>query len=413
MLLWTAGGVPLRLLNGSTNHENFQPAFLFIFLFIVIIPCPMLFASSDTMDATAEGVGVIIDNNTALARDQAVQDALRMVVEQTAGIMVASETVVQNYELLRDQIYSKSQGYVRNYQVLDEKVEGTLYKVTVQASVSAGNLKDDLMALGLLIARKNKPRVMIMVAEQNVGMQYYSYWWGVKAGHADINITENTLMEKLTQKGFNVIDHAVKAQKLSLSDPYRIESLSDEAVQIVGNLFDAEVVIFGKALAKLAGSVMGSSMKSVQADVSLRVVNTDNGQVIASSSYHAAAVHPSEVTAGANALKLATEAITDRLVEQITERWNSDLSGGGMIQLMVAGVQSYRHLVTFKETVQKRVRGVSGVYQRDFNAGVATLDVTASTSAQSLADELAMLDFGEFSIEVTGITQNTIELKIK
>ena len=81
------------------------------------------------------------------------------------------------------------------------------------------------------------------------------------------------------------------------------------------------------ALAKLAGSVMGTSMKSAQADVSLRAVNTDNGQVIAASSSHAAAVHPSEETAGARALKIATESLADQLVQQISERWNSDLSG--------------------------------------------------------------------------------------
>jgi hypothetical protein len=158
---------------------------------------------------------------------------------------------------------------------------------------------------------------------------------------------------------------------------------------------------------------MGTSMKSVQADVSLRAVNTDNGQVIASATSHAAAVHPSEVTAGANALKTATELITDQLVEQITERWNSDLAGGGMIQLIISGVPSYQQLVRFKETVQKQVRGVSGIYQRDFDAGVATIDITASTTTQNLADELVALDYGAFAIDITGITQNTIDMKMK
>jgi hypothetical protein len=386
---------------------------LFTFLFISIFTCPNSFADSDIMETTAQGVGVIVDNNTSGARDQAVQDALRMAVEQAAGIMVASETMVQNYEVLRDQIYSKSQGYIRNFQITDEKVEGSLYKVTVQASVSEGNLKDDLMALGLLIARKNKPRIMIMVAEQNVGMHYYSFWWGVKAGHADIGIAENTLMEILAQKGFNVVDHAVKAKDVKLANPYQIESLSDEAVQTIGNLFDAEVVIYGKALAKLAGSVMGTSMKSAQADISLRAVNTDNGQVIAAASHHAAAVHPSEVTAGANALKIATESIADQLVAQISDRWNSDLSSGGMIQLTVSGADTYRHLVEFKETVQKQIRGVSGLHQRDYAAGVATIDLTATISTQRLADEIAVIDFGEFSVDILAISQNGMQVRLK
>ena len=364
-------------------------------------------------NASAEGVGVIIDDNTAIARDQAIQDALRLVVEQAAGTMVASETLVQNYEVMRDQIYAKSQGYIQRYEVTDESTEGNLYKVTIQAAVAEGNLKNDIMALGLLMARKNMPRVMIMVAEQNVGMHYYSYWWGVKSSTVDLSITENVLMEKLTQKGFHIVDHAMTSKTLEIKDPYKIESLNNDAVRSIGNLYDAEVVIYGKALSKLAGSVLGTSMKSAQADVSLRVVSTDTGRVIASSTHHAAAVHPNEVTAGADALKIATEAIADQLLKQIVTQWSQDVSGGSLIRLEVSNIASYSHLVKLKEMIQKRVRGVSGLYQRDFNEGTATLDVSVPATSQKLADELVMIDYGDFTIDITNITQNTVSLKLK
>lgn len=372
-----------------------------------------IYLAAAPVNTTVDGVGVIVANNTAQARDQAIQDALRLAVEQAAGTMVSSETLVQNYEVLRDQVYSQSQGYIRHYEVTNETTEGNLYRVTVQAAVAMGNLKNDLAALGLLMARKKMPRVMIMVAEQNIGMHYYSYWWGLRAGTADLTVTENVLMQKLTGKGFHIVDHGVASKKISIKDPYKIEFLSNDAVRSIGNLYDAEVVIYGKALAKLAGSVMGSSMKSAQADVSLRVVNTDSGQVIASATHHAAAVHPNEVTAGAEALKLATEAISDQLLDQIVKRWSQDLSSGSLIRLEISGIPSYTHLVKFKETLQQRIRGVKGVYQRDFDAGQATLDVTVPSSSQQLADELALIDFGGFRVDITGLTQNTIDLTIK
>ena len=372
-----------------------------------------IYLAAAPVNTTVEGVGVIVANNTAQARDQAIQDALRLAVEQAAGTMVSSETLVQNYEVLRDQVYSQSQGYIRHYEVTNETTEGNLYRVTIQAAVAMGNLKNDLAALGLLMARKSMPRVMIMVAEQNIGMHYWSYWWGLKASTADLTVTENVLMQKLTSKGFHVVDHAVASKNLSIKDPYKIESLSNDAVQSIGNLYDAEVVIYGKALAKLAGSVMGSSMKSAQADVSLRVVNTDSGQVIASATNHAAAVHPNEVTAGAEALKLATEAIADQLLDQVVKRWSQDVSSGSLIRLEISGIPSYAHLVKFKETLQQRIRGVKGVYQRDFDAGQAKLDVTVPTSSQKLADELAVIDFGGFRVDIISLTQNTIELTIK
>ena len=369
--------------------------------------------SAAPINASAEGVGVIIDDNTATARDQAIQDALRLVVEQAAGTMVSSETLVQNYEVLRDQIYSQSQGYIRRYEVTDESIQGNLYKVTIQATVAAGNLQNDIQALGLLMSRKQMPRVMIMVAEQNVGMHYYSYWWGIKAGTADLSITENVLMEKLAGKGFHVVDHAMASKTLEIKAPYKIESLSNDAVRDIGKVYDAEIVIYGKALSKLAGSVLGSSMKSAQADVSLRVVNTDTGRVIASSTHHAAAVHPNEVTAGAEALKIATDAIADQLLTQIVNKWSQDVGSGSLIRLVVSDIPSYNHLVKFKEMIQKRVRGVSGVYQRDFNMGTATLDVSVPLTSQKLADDLVVIDYGEFVIDITSITQNSVNLKMK
>jgi hypothetical protein len=397
--------------------------FVYLFLSILCISCVShlpSFAASESADlstapinASAEGVGVIIDDNTASARDQAIQDALRLVVEQAAGTMVSSETLVQNYEVLRDQIYSQSQGYVRRYEVTDESTQGNLYKVTIQATVAAGNLKNDIQALGLLMGRKNMPRVMIMVAEQNVGMHYYSYWWGVKAGTADLSIAENVLMQKLARKGFHVVDHAMTSKTLKIKAPYKIESLSNDAVRDIGKVYDAEVVIYGKALSKLAGSVLGSSMKSAQADVSLRVVNTDTGRVIASSTHHAAAVHPNEVTAGAEALRIATDAIADQLLTQIVNQWSQDVDSGSLIRLVVSDIPSYSHLLKFKEMIQKRVRGVSGVYQRDFNTGTATLDVSVPTTSQKLADELMVIDYGEFVIDITNITQNSVNLKMK
>ena len=393
--------------------KTFIRIHLFFLLCLFLLPFNTLAADPVSINATAEGVAVIVDNNSALARDQAVKDALRMVVEQTVGTMISSETVVQIYEVLQDQIYSKTHGYIRNYNIINESPDGNLYRVTIQANVAKGILKNDLMALGLLIARKNMPRIMIMVAEQNVGMHHYAYWWHVVAGHADLTITENTLMEKLAEKGFNIVDHSVKTKNIQISNAYKIESLTNDAIKTLGNLYDAEVVIYGKALSKLAGSVMGSSMKSAQADVSLRAVNTDNGQVIASSTNHAAAVHPSEVNAGTEALKLATEGIAEKLITQIINRWSQDVSGGTMIQVVISGIKSYNHLVKFKEMVQKKIRGVAGLYQRDFSSGVATLDINISTTAQNLADELIVIDYGGFVIDITSITQNSINLEMK
>ena len=171
------------------------------------------------------------------------------------------------------------------------------------------------------------------------------------------------------------------------------------------------MVIYGKALAKLAGSVMNSSMKSAMADISLRAVNTDNARVIASATNHAAAVHPNEMTAGTNALTAAAESISESLIEQIADQWNQDVSSGELIQLSIEGVVSYNRLVVFKEKI-KQVRGVIGLYQRSYDAGLAILDLKTTKGSQTLADEIAIIDYGDFKVDVTGVSQNRIQLKM-
>jgi len=382
----------------------------FLFLFLSINPI----ASANmpaVVNTTAEGVGVIKDGNKAVARDHAIRDGLRIAVEQAVGTMVSSETLVQNYEVLRDRIYSKTQGYIKDYTIVDEKDEGTLYRVTLKAQVARGDLENDLMALGVLMQRKEMPRIMLMVAEQNVGMHYYRFWWGIESEHTDLAITETVLLEQLSGKGFVVVDPAVKAGRVDINEPYRISSLSNAAIVSIGKLYEAEVVIYGKALAKLAGSVMNSSMMSAMADVSLRAVNTDNARVIASATNHAAAVHPSKVTAGSKALRDAAESIADSLVEQIAASWNKDVSSGGLVQMEIAGVASYNHLVAFKDKV-KQIRGVTGIYQRSYQDGTAILDLDTTLAAQILADEIVGILYGDFTVDVTGVSQNRIQLNL-
>lgn len=369
---------------------------------------------------TASGISGISAGGTATARDQALEDALRKAVEQAVGAMIASETMVANYQVLSDHIYSRTHGYVTNYEVVSEKAEGGLYEVTIQAQVADGMIKNDLAALGLLMARKNMPRVMLMVAEQNVGQEQLVYWWSVFAGHsdvvarqADLTVTENTLMQILGEKGFVLIDSSVPKKQTKISNAYRVASLSDAAIRDIGQMFDAEIVVFGKSLAKLSGSVMGTTMKSVQADVSLRVVNTDTGQVIASATEHGAAVHPNAVTAGNDALRQTTEKLAGSLLDQIMARWGQDISGKGIVRIDITAVPSYKHLVTFKQALQERVRGVSGIYQREFDENRAALDVETSGSAQSLADQMIRLESEGVAFKIQNISQNRIQMQLQ
>ncbi|MBI5893359.1 MAG: hypothetical protein HZB79_06885 [Deltaproteobacteria bacterium] len=372
--------------------------------------------AQDVQTVTSKGVSAIEQGNTAIARDIALQDALRNAVEQAVGTMIDSETLVESYQVLRDSVYSKSSGYIQKYTVLKEgSTAPTLYEVTVSAVVKTEGLKNDLGALGLLHARAGKPRVLFMIAEQNIGQQFYTFWWGgkseFKAQHYDMSASETALKEEFINKGFNIVDISVATGKIDIANAYRIADLTDTGAREIGRKLGAEVVIKGKAFAKEGPKTPGSAVSPYIADITASAIRVDNGAVIASSRGHGVARHISEVSGGTEALEKASKEMAEKIIEQITQKWSSEVTTGGIIQMTVKGA-AYSDLTKFKNLLQQRVRGIKSIYQRSFEGGVAVLDIEAKGNAQSLADEISTKDFSPLRINVTGASSNTIEVSI-
>jgi len=360
---------------------------------------------------TAKGEGWFEGSDHLIGKDRALKDALVKAVEQAVGTMISSETRVQNFQLLNDEIYTKTEGYVQNYKIINEKQGRNVYEVTIQATVAMGSIKDKLDALGLLLRQVGKPRVMFLIAEQNIGKQIYHYWWAYHRGEqADLTITENMVMDRFREKGFDIVDHQAQSKNIQVASAYRVAELNDRAAISLGKQADAEVVIVGKALAKSVGPVAGTAMKSAQANISLRAIQIDNGMVLSSGAEHSAAVHIDEVTGGVEALKKASAKISDKLMDDIIKNFQKRVGATTLVQITVNGLSGHDDLRKFKSILQGQVRGVEGIYERSFSGNVAKLDVDIKGSAQSLADEISRKSFKEFGIKVMSSTWNTIEI---
>ena len=391
-----------------------KDAFIGLFLALSLFCWSGGAAGQEVQTITAEGVGVIIGGDRAIARDNAINDALRKAVEQAVGMMVSSETLVQNFQTLNDRIYIQTQGYVQDYRILSEKPGPDLHQVTVQAAVAMGNLQKDLQALGILLGQVGKPRIMVLIAEQNIGKQYYSYWWGaqVRGEQADLTIAENTIMDHFREKGFDFVDPTAQSREIKVSPAFRVADLNDQAAITLGQQADAEVVIVGKALAKSVGTIAGTSMKSVQANISLRAIQTDNGRVLSSGTEHAAAVHIDEITAGTEALRKASVKISDKMIDDIIKNFQKRVAATTLVQLTVTGLSGHPDLLKLKNMIQSQVRGVEGIHERSFSGNVAKMEVDLKGNAQSFSEELSRKSFTEFVVKVVSSTWSTVEINV-
>ena len=66
----------------------------------------------------------------------------------------------------------------------------------------------------------------------------------------------------------------------------------------------------------------------------------------------------------------------------------------------------------FKSLLLNQVRGIRELHERSFNGTTAKISVDSKNSAQTLSDEILLRDFGPFTVEVTGSTANSLELKV-
>lgn len=362
---------------------------------------------------SALGQAAIINNDKPAARDKAINDALRKAVEQSVGTMVSSETVTQNFQLLSDKVFSKAKGYVRTYKVTSEKEEQGVYNVNVDAEVSSGNLKSDVDGIMQVLRAKNMPRVLIMVSEQNVGQGDANFWWGNKTFTTNLDAVENTFMNAWIAKGVRFVDRQALQGKMKVGPAISSAEPTNDAIKEFAGTSGAEVVIIGKAVATDVGTIMGTQMHSVRANISLRALSLDTGRILATATRSEAVGHVDPQTGGTLALKKAGEKSAEELLEKILAQWESEVSGPSTVTLTVTNVKQAKSLRGLSQVLKEQVRGVQDVRQLSFRNKKAELEVEIKGSAQDLADELEAKQYPGFALEVEEITANSVTASLK
>lgn len=375
------------------------------------------FSQEDVQRVTVEGIDAIIGSNQMLARDKALEQALRAAVEQVAGTVVSSETLVENFQLVNDRIYAKAKGFVQSYNIVSEGPVGDgTYKVVVEAVVSKKMLADslkDLVETSLQLT--NKPRTLFMIAEQQLGDEAWKAWWtqigvaGVPVGQpVDLNTTENTFLQEFTDNGFPVVDLAAATRNMKVSNAYGVSDLTDRQVRELGEQMTAEMVIYGKAYVKQGPQILNSPMYSIPANISVRVVTTDTGRVLTSANESCTIVHSIIDVGAPEALRKCAKKVAEILMPKMVKTIVEDRS----VELSIAYAK-YKDLVNFKQALKDEIRSIQAVHQRQTGKGSTTLELDLKTgTAQSLADELAVREFSDFMVEVDEVTQNSIKISL-
>ena len=349
----------------------------------------------------SQGVAAIVQGNLDISRDKAIEDALRNAVEQATGSLIENETLVENYQLLSDKIYSQSKGYVQSYEVLDEKAEEGLYRVTIQATVASGELKNDLQALNILMRQVRKPRVMVLF-EQVLSQD-------VNTGR----LAEDAVSKVLLERGFKLVDANVVRRSLGRDGVRGLLAGDERVAAAVGDKYGAEMLLIGTAQATTNEVTIGDvRINSSQAVVSAKLVRADTGEVKVSETRQAAKPHVNSLTGKQMAITEACEYLANDMIDKMIDIFQEQVYNIANVNLTIHGLQGYAQLQEVIQLISDNVRGVKEIYQRNYTMGTADLEVELTGSTQSLAADLTTRTFGKYRFEIKESTHNQLQVLI-
>ncbi len=358
---------------------------------LLLIPS-LLNAQEQEAPVVVTGMAV---GTTVESRNMAIDDALQQAVRQTVGIYISSETLVENMTLVTDRIYSQTQGYIKNYEILDENHDDEAYRVKISARVKTVNLVDDLDSIGLLIRKKQHPRVMVVLDSRQID-------FFTQDGSRNI---ANQIESHLMQKGFDIVD----ASQVSLKKQLEI-ALFEQGYAQAGQIaldFGAEVLIAGTVRREFANvrQVYGTNIQFYSNEIQLKAFETHSARVL----YSGFRNRPPTAIDYLGPLEAASLELIDEMVASILEKWRKDVNEGTAYQLNVSNAR-FKELDQLTKELQG-MQGISGIKTQSFQFDTASLDLQYKGTLQELVRKIIQIQSPE--IEITGFQTNSIDIAIK
>lgn len=362
-------------------------------IFLTVITFLLMFSDL----AIAKNVTVTGQGATAV---EAENDALRMAVENTIGVLVDSQTLVQNSVVIQDQIYTNSRGFITNYDVTSRRQTSSgSWQVTINAVVDDNpnsKLMNELTRLGIIDTKLRNPKIAVYIPEHHI-----QYRVPDPAG-------ETALVKALVEAGFNNVTEV--GSRMSISKPMNMNAnqLTQSAKQ-----FGVDIMIVGEAFSEGLGDAarflpgkQTSNMQSCRARLEAKMFIVKTGQIIAADGKYGSAIDISESIASKKALAEAGQQMGEYFVEQLMNLGSGNRQG---IQIIVTGSDFSK--INKIQSALSEVNGVSNVQLSSYESGKGTFNVNYSGSPQTLFN--ALQNIVDVDLVLQSISYNVLNIYVR
>ena len=360
----------------------------------------------------AEGEAAIVGGNVDRATREAKEAALRSAVEQVAGVLVSSQSLAVNSQLVSDQVYSHSAGYVRSYEVLSQATDKGVVKVKVRAQVGTAELDRDLQAVQALVKRLQGRKLVILLQEQTIDDKGVTSTSGV---------TSTVLTDAFKRDGWTMIDPSFAAGKVKVASAV---SLGASEAKEIGTLSKADYILYGTVAFRdvpadgvLVQAGQPRSAFPLTGEYDFGVFETSAGGQLAkvSGKLRSEMSNMSINSRGESAYNLvkAKEGeITGEVRKAVIESLRASEQNGARIVVQVQNAGDFSTLQSFRQQLTVWSAGVRDVGSPQLAGGTGRLEVTYLGTAERLAEQIDGKSLGKKKVSVTGVSGNALEVKL-
>ncbi len=355
-----------------------------------------LAADTKTVEVTGQGIN----------HDAALKDAMRNALEKGAGVLIASYSRTQDFQLIHDTVFSRADGMVTQYDVLDRgEGAGGLFYCRIRATVSSDAVARSWGEVQNVLHQRGNPKIMVYIAET------------IDEIPSPASILEANIEQRLIKSGFQVYDRS-QLDAIAAGEADDAARRGDQGkIAALAKKFATQIFIMGHANANKADHSRphGVALVNYNCDVQVKVFYTDTAKLLASPSIPVtrggARGHTTfSPQAGKMAIHNAAAPLIDEMYETVMKSWAAEISFGGHIDVEVTGLTSLTTALRLKKAFLE-IPGIGTVngpqYSQD---GMGVYRIRAKMTAEDLVMHLIEGDWPQ-KIDLVDASLNRIQAK--
>ncbi|MBA4349603.1 MAG: hypothetical protein C0415_06425 [Thermodesulfovibrio sp.] len=388
-------------------------ALIAVFLFL-----SMLYASEGLCEikcVDSEGEAAIVNNDIPSAKTEAVARAKWAAIEQSVGVEVKAQTIVQNMALVDDAISKQIRGVITGHKIVREETRKDTVWVKINACIEPTKAKEAAASLALnnsiaVFIPAKKPKVMGESEEIRRTPHGKTERHGLitKDEYEETNILSETLIGKLTEQGFTVTDvaptHAMDAQEIENA----VKSGNFLSLRSLMYKFLSNIILIGKidyTISTRKGQDVGYGISmpfnNVTVRLTYRIVSRDStGKIVilTAAAEQGKGLANNVEDAAANGMK----DLAERLVPTVLDKVSQYIKGiAKKVQLKVSGVTDVNTNFELKEALQQ-IAWVTNVEEKALGEFTVSYPENTIYLANSINQKgnFKVVNFSPYSITV-------------